>query len=206
MIGQFWRPSALGLLLMLLIVAVLTMGFTVTASSSTAYAYTPGSAPSNDVTFENQYGLPTVLEVHTAGPTQNEQHETFRKIYWSTLLLVIAGAYVAAMPVGRWVSGYRDRAGEFVGPLNTGWRSPAVVMLCVWLGCALVAVVVAATFPQLRGKDFRYSRIAFGVWLGLALLATPVTLIVMIVRRWRWRRTRNARGFEVSLAPVQGAG
>jgi hypothetical protein len=206
MVGQFFRPSWLGLLLMLLIVIVLTAGFTVTTSSATARVYKPGETPGDDVQFFYRYGMPTVLEVRTAGPTQDVQHQTYRQVYWSTLLLVMAGAYVVAMPIGRWITGYRDRSSEFVGPLNTGWRSPAVVMLAVWLVCAVTAAAVTGMWPALRGTDFTYAQTMFGAWLGLALLATPVTLIVMIVRRWRWRRGRNLRGFDVTMAPVEGAG
>src|SRR4051794_9558935 len=204
MVGQFFRPSWLGFLLMALIVIVLTMGFTQSWSAAAGRIYKPGEPHGDDVQFFYWYGMPTVLEVRTAGPTQDVQHETFRAVYWSTLLLVLAGAYVVSMPVGRWITGYRDRSAELVGPPNTGWRSPAVVMLCVWVGCALAAAAGAGMWPAPPAEHFSYARILFSLWTGLALLATPITLIVMIVRRWRWRRTRNVRGFEVSLAPLQG--
>jgi hypothetical protein len=206
MVGHFSRPSWLGLLLMLLIVIVLTMGFTVTWSAAAGVVYKPGETPGDTVQVETRYGMPTVLVIRTAGPTMDVQHETYREVYWNMLLFVAASAYVVAMPIGRWITGYRNRAGEFVGPLNTGWRSPAAVLLCVWLGCVVAAAVGAAMFPQLRGKEYRYSPVMWGLWIGLALVATPVTLIVMIVRRWRWRRRANLRGFAVEMAPVQGVG
>ena len=206
MVGQFFRPTWLGLMLMLWIVVVLTTGFTETMSAVAGRAYKPGETPGDDVQFTYRYGMPTILEIRTAGPTQDVQHRTYFDVYWSTLWLVLAGAYLVAMPVGRWISGYRDRSGETAGPVYTGWRSPAFVMLCVWVGCAVVVAAPAGMLRVSGGEEFAYARTLLALWLGLAVLATPVTLIVMIVRRWRWRRRENRRGFEVSLTPVRGTG
>jgi hypothetical protein len=122
-------------------------------------------------------------------------------VYWNNVLLVCAAAYALAMPLGRWITGYRA-GGEVIGPIHHGRRSPGAIVLLVLGACALLGVLVSlllrGLFSNLR--DVPWLEMWWGLTLMGMILATPITLIVMAVRRIRWRRAFASRGFAVEMA------
>src|SRR5207247_756773 len=117
-IVQFLKPSALGLLLMILWVSIQTTGYRVTWTGLST------SLESSDMSVDTRFGLPAVMRIYTRGPTERRQRIMFVEVYWKNVTKVLVTAWLVTMPVGRWISGYRLPNGQFVGPLHTGWRSP----------------------------------------------------------------------------------
>jgi hypothetical protein len=194
MVRQFFTPCALGAVLMAWLVML----------QASVYRWWFGYLGPGGWHFETRYGRPPVLRVLTSGPTEALQGIDRVQVYWGTLGMVLVAAYCVAMPLGRWITGYRHAGGEFLGPLQTGRRAPTAVLLRVLGGCAATGAVAAAVLtPHIPQRTASPSRLWWIFSLVASLAAVPVALLVMTVRRWRYRRRFARRGFEVQLSPQQ---
>ncbi len=187
---QFIKPSALGVLLLLCFLLLLSTSLRGTSMSTVA----PPSAGSPGVTeMSYTYGLPTMLRIDTQGPTEDAQRRTDVQVYWGTIAAVLAIGWSLAMPIGRWVSGYVRRDGEFAGPRHTGWSHPA----------AIVGAIAGVVFQRTFGSGVTLAEVIFGFFMLLLILGVPATLLVMVVRRWRHRGRVAQRGFAVEMVAAQ---
>lgn len=197
---QFFKPSVLGVLLMLCLLVVHA-----TSMRGTSMSTVINDADGSRVTqVDYTYGLPTLLRVATRGPSEAEQRTVGVHPHWGTIAGVLVVAWCLSMAVGRWVTGYVRRDGTFAGPQPAGgWRHPAAVVGYVLAGCALVSIACAIVFhPMLNGSGSRVE-LSFAFFVLLMVVAVPVTLIVLIVRRWVRRARDGRRGFPVEFAPHQ---
>ena len=62
-------------------------------------------------------------------------------VYWKQVVASLIVAWCLGMPIGRWITGYEKRNGEFVGPLRTGWTQPAAIVGYVIAGCVIPAII-----------------------------------------------------------------
>jgi hypothetical protein len=192
---QFLMPSALGIVLMLCLLTVQASLLRGTSQSVT------GGMQSAQT--DHTYGVPTLVrivdtETRGGGPP-------VRKVIvgWDRILASIIVAWCLCMPIGRWVTGYEKRNGEFAGPLRKGWAQPAAIVGYVVASCVVFALIIAAAlrrYDPLEGP----AELVYGCFVLLMMVAVPVTLIVTIVRRWRYRTRAARRGFAVEMpgAPV----
>ena len=196
---QFILPSLFGAVLMGCLLLVLSTSLRTMSSSSVRE---PDGTMRTDV--QRNYGAPPMLSIESSGPNDDQQVTTKTTIHWGSIAGVLAGAWLLCMSVGRWVTGYARRDGEFVGPRYAGWRHPAATMGYVLAGCVAVAIIGALAlrplFPNAGGSlaDF-----VFAFFMLLMVLAVPTTVIVMIVRRWMHRSRVQQRGFAVEFASPQ---
>src|SRR3954451_515002 len=97
MVAQFFKPSSLGVVLMLWLLALqgTVLGTRRTVSWT---GYLVGG--SSDTV---RLGAPSFVTIATE---QRSDRPTVRTIQWfpANALLVLLGAYVAAMPIGRWIT------------------------------------------------------------------------------------------------------
>ena len=156
---------------------------------------------------ERNYGAPPMLSIASRGPSEDEQVTTKTTVHWGSIGGVLAGAWLLCMPVARWITGYARRDGEFAGPRYARWRHPAATMGYVLAGCAVVAFICALVFrPLFPTGEGSLGDFVFGFFMLLMILAVPITVIVMIVRRWRHRSRIVQRGFAVELNGAGGSG
>ena len=190
---QFILPSLLGVVLMVCLLLVLSTSLRTMSSSSVR-----GPDGTMRTHVERGYGAPPMLTIESSGPNDEQQVTTKTTVHWGSIAGALAGAWLLCMPVGRWVTGYARRDGEFAGPRYAGWRHPAATLGYVLAGCVVVAVICALAlrplFPHAGGSlvDF-----VFAFFMLLMVLAVPATVIVMIVRRWMHRSRVHQRGFPV---------
>lgn len=197
---QFITPSALGILLLLCFLLLLSTSMRGTSMSTVA----PPSAGGPGVTeMSYTYGLPTMLRIDTQGPTEDAQRRTDVQVYWGTIAAMLAIGWSLAMPIGRWVSGYVRRDGEFAGPLHTGWSHPAAIVGYVLTASAVVAAIAGVVFQRTFGSGVTLAEVIFGFFMLLLIFGVPATLLVMVVRRWRHRGRVTQRGFAVEMVAAQ---
>ncbi len=194
---QFIKPSLLGLLLIGCLLVVLATAMRVERMQSL-----PPSEP-NPIRIERAYGFPPMVRIHSYGPSENEQSAATAHPQWGTIAATLAIAWVLTMPVGRWVTGHRRRDGEHAGPHETGWRHPAAIVACVITGCLLVGLIGGVVMDWTVGAPVSFGEIVWGFAMLLMIVAVPVTLVVMIVRRWHRRARVGQRGFAVEFAAPQ---
>src|SRR4051794_18843295 len=97
MVKQFFIPTFLGVLLFLWLVIVQATSFRTTAMTG------PIVGAGWDY-MQITFGYPPVLDLRPGAHPDN--HPTL-KVYWKNVLMVWSAAYALAMPLGRWISGYR---------------------------------------------------------------------------------------------------
>jgi hypothetical protein len=195
MVGQFFKPSWLGTVLLALLLIVWTTGIRETRS-------TVFGANAAGATYEHLFGYPPVVQVMQRQATPGPPQTIGVKILWPNLLFVLAAAYAVTIPLGRWITGYRTSTGDFVGPRYAGRRAPAAVVTeVVLIGFALAgfATPVMTRFMQ---TDASAAEITWGLGMVWVVLAVPVTLLVMSVRRLILRRQPIGRGFAIQPAEV----
>jgi hypothetical protein len=199
---QFLLPSLLGAMLMVCLLLLLSTSLR-TMSSSTV-RQTDGTMLTE---VERNYGAPPMLSIASNGPSDDEQVTTKTTVHWGSIAGVLAGAWLLCMPFARWVTGYARRDGEFAGPRYAGWRHPAATLAYVLAGCAVVAFICALVFrPLFPTGEGSLGDFVFGFFMFVMFFAVPVTMIVMIVRRWRHRSRSVQRGFAVELSGTGGSG
>jgi hypothetical protein len=190
---QFIKPSLLGAVLMVCLLAVQTTSLRAVGMS----IVTPGSG-TTDVHMHHSYGAPPMLRIETRGPTEEEQHTESVQFQWGMIAAVLVVAWVISMPIGRWITGYMRRDGTYAGPPYTGWRHPAATIGYVVAACALVSAICAVVFQEMLPSAPVELFSAF--CLLLVVLTVPITVIVMIVRRWRHRTRLVQRGFAIEAS------
>jgi hypothetical protein len=195
MMRQFIKPSLLGVLLMVCLLVVLATSMRVTSTQNR-----PPSEP-NPVRVERAYGFPPMVRIQSYGPTENEQSPPKVHPQWGTIAAVLSIGWVLTMPVSRWVTGYVRRDGEYAGPHQTGWHQPAATVAYVLAGCLLVGLVGALVMDRTVGAPVPFGEVVLGFVMMLMLLGVPITVIVMLVRRWRHRSRVLQRGFAIEAAP-----
>jgi hypothetical protein len=189
---QYLMPSAMGVVLML---CLLTVQASILRGMSQSSA---GPGMRTDYT----YGVPTMLRISDAMSDDNGTRSHSVHVYWARIAIVLAVAWCLSMPIGRWITGYTRRDGEFVGPRRTGRSHPATIIGYVLAGCAIVGAVVGALVSQVE-SPVPLPEMIFGFFIMLMILAVPATVIVMIVRRWRYRSRIGQRGFAVEIPAAQ---
>jgi hypothetical protein len=199
---QFLAPSSMGVVLLVWLIFADASSFGGTTST---FHLDDSGAIAAETSYVFHFGRPEVLRLQTSGPTQEVQHVTSAAVFWDKLLLLAAAAWLVAMPIARWISGYRDTTDEFIGPRRVRWRSPAAVLLYVILAsltaAAMFTVIIYFMEPgeagllQARWPLILFLWIPWSYWTMKA--AVPLTLLVMLVRRWRFRRNVARRGFQV---------
>ena len=199
---QFILPSLLGAMLMACLLLLLSTSLRTMGTSTVRDGN--GAMRTH---IERNYGAPPMLSIASSGPSEDEQVTTKTTIHWGSIAGVLAAAWLLCMPVARWVTGYARRDGEFAGPRYAGWRHPAATMGYVLAACLVVAVICAlALRPLFPSGEGSLADFVFGFFMLLMVLAVPITVIVMIVRRWRHRTRIVQRGFAVELPGAGGSG
>jgi hypothetical protein len=140
------------------------------------------------------YGVPTMLRIDEPRGGVRSVH-----VYWGTIAIVLAVAWCLSMPIGRWITGYQRRNGEFAGPRRSGWSQPAAIVGYVLAGCTVAAAIVGVVLGRTIDSDVSLPEMIFGLFMMLMIFAVPATVIVMIVRRWRHRSRIGQRGFAVEI-------
>jgi hypothetical protein len=150
---------------------------------------------------EHTFGYPPIVRVSQTGTVGQPLETTSTAVLWPNLLFVLAAGYAAAIPLGRWITGYRTSTGEFIGPHYTGRRAPAAVIVqVVLIGFALAAFLtpLMRRFAQTETSD---SEITWGLGMTWIALAVPITVMVMMIRRLLYRRRNpTGRGFQIQPA------
>jgi hypothetical protein len=191
MVKQFFIPTMLGAILFVWLVITQSTAFRVTSMSVPA-----GTSPQPPAYLESEFGFPPVLHVSSG-------RNSAVKIYWKNVLLVLAAAYALTMPLARWITGYETASGETIGPVRSGARGPVGAMLYVMGACVVVGAVGAVVIRALAtAQDVSLLEMWWGLTMTALIVAVPTTLIVMSVRRRRWRRSQGVRGFAVEPASL----
>jgi len=202
---HFIRPSLLGMLL--LVSLFVTQVSCMRVSSEMAVHGPDGGAEMTWTEAERSYGLPPVLTFTSRGPTSEEQGPESMRIEWAIVALSLLVWWCITMPIGRWITGYVRRDGEYAGPQHRGWRHPAAIVGCVLVGCLIVGLICAVVYKRTLGAPVPFGEMVHGFMMIFMIFAVPITLIVMIVRRWMHRSRVQQRGFAVENVgtPVQAS-
>src|SRR5688500_16156677 len=161
---QFLMPSLLGAVLMLCLLCVQATSLR-GLSMSTVRDGAGGMISQMDYT----YGLPRMLTITTSGPSDSEQRHVRTVVNWGTIAAVLGVAWCVSMPIGRYVTGYARRDGEFAGPRCAGARHPAAIVAYVLAGCAIVGLVCGVVFERTMGASV--TELAAALFTLLMLLA-----------------------------------
>jgi hypothetical protein len=149
---QFLMPSALGIVLMLCLLTVqasLLWGM----SQSTA---SDGQAHITQTDYT--YGLPTMLRITDTDVRGSAAQSRDVHVYWDRIVAVLILAWCLCIPMGRWITAYEKRNGEFAGPLRTGWSQPAAVVGYVVGVCAIASAITCAILDRAIGSPSRWRR------------------------------------------------
>ena len=194
---QFIFPSTLGLVLLCCALAV--QALSVRGYSQQMVQGPEGGLEWDWVQLEDAYGIPAFVRVTSVGPSEDEQGPRTLRLEWLVIGVSLAVWWVLVMPVARWITGYRRRDGSYAGPTQTGPRHPAVIVLYVLAGCAAGGTIAAVAFGQSLSLDLSLPEVALIFSLLFAMVCVPATMVVMIVRRWRYRSRLARRGFAVEF-------
>ena len=186
---QFLMPSALGIVLML---CLLTVQASILRGMSQSVT---GGMQSTQTDYT--YGVPTlvrIVDVETRGGGP-----PVRKVVvgWDRIAASLIVAWCLCMPIGRWITGYEKRNGEFAGPLRTGWSQPAAIVGYVLAGCVILGTIGGYVANQYESFSDPVEWM-FGMFIILLMIAVPMTIVVMIIRR-SLQRTRGRHGFPVEF-------
>jgi hypothetical protein len=189
---QFLMPSALGIALMLCLLMVQALSLKVISHSALGYDYS--------------YGFPTIFRISETDIYDAEGGITSVRsvhVYWKQVVASFIVSWCLGMPIGRWITGYEKRNGEFVGPLRTGWSQPAAIVGYVVGLCGMASAITSAILDRVIGSPVSLAEMIFGFFVLLMMLAVPTTVIVLVVRRWRHRTRVAQRGFAVEMRAAQ---
>ena len=97
-----------------------------------------------------------------------------------------------------------NRAGRvFIGPRQTGRRSPAAMVSLVLTVCAFLGAIMAwfvRSFMETSDVERKSNlELWWAMTVPVMMFAMPLTLIVMTERRRRWRQSFAQRGFAVEI-------
>jgi len=200
---NFVKPSLLGILL--LVALFVTQATCMRVSSEMAVHGPAGGNAMDWIEAERSYGAPPMLTLTSRGPTSGEQGPESLRVEWATVGVSVLVWWCVTMPIGRWITGYARRDGEFAGPVHTRWRHPAAIVGYVVAGSLLVGLICAIVYERTVGAPVPFPEMVHGFVMLLVILAVPLTVMVMIVRRWRYRARVQQRGFPVEFAPPHGS-
>ncbi len=99
----------------------------------------------------------------------------------------------------------RGPTSEEQGPESM--RIEWAIVGCVLVGCLIVGLICAVVYKRTLGAPVPFGEMVHGFMMIFMIFAVPITLIVMIVRRWMHRSRVQQRGFAVENVgtPVQAS-
>ncbi len=189
MVREFFKPSALGVVMMVWLLGV-------QAGVLTRTRVLCSWGPVGTSTYWHRYGLPTAFEVSIRTRSDSPTITRTTRILWPQVLMIVAGAYCAAMPMGRWLGGGRGWVESTPSGQRREDRAVLILMIlsaCILAGCAATGLAQGiAARPRERLVAMLPSIVMHG-----SVLAVLVAIAALGWRRWCEARAVERRGFAV---------
>ncbi|HTL28045.1 MAG TPA: hypothetical protein VL282_02440, partial [Tepidisphaeraceae bacterium] len=150
---------------------------------------------------EKYYGLPPLVVIRTNVRTRYESREVDIRFLNIGLLLVIG--FIAAMPLGRLISGPVFPSQNESAPNRRPVRTLLLVLACVAVVAVAVTVALYFFFPDVinDSDEVEVSHPWLMVWFGCFTVGSIptmlVTFLVMSIKRIREARQARRIGFGV---------